>query len=394
MIDETIKNYIKGQKKLNTPELFIPDAAEKAKHITCATHPCQFSHPYANQDKNFKITPVVFYGAQSDDGYMRSGNVKSEQRIDMYGSAGFAAVMKFLALNMSNGKTVLENISDNTPEANELLSSSGRPAVELREQFLEVFKGDKQSENTQVTSSKIKQVFFPIGEEGQYHLLSLLTPSPLVYEMKKRLSGIMEDARNKKELIKKGELADSFQEIFNLTTLKYGGTQPQNISQLNTENGGITRLLPSMPPHIKDHRIRLPKRDFFAECLNKHDFKWEFDELFKLITLPQDTPITLEKQRKYRDRLFKEIVLTITEKLFAVREAFKEIPDTLKASQRVWLSKDETERLNANDWENDIVDDMSHWIIANLKNEHPVDLGDAELSAIKDTLTKLEDFWK
>ena len=96
-------------------------------------------------------------------------------------------IQKFLALNMSNGKTVLENISDNTPEANELLSSSGRPADELREQFLEVFKGGKQSENTQVTSSKIKQVFFPIGGEGQYHLLSLLTSSPLVYEMKKRL---------------------------------------------------------------------------------------------------------------------------------------------------------------------------------------------------------------
>ena len=394
MISATIKDYINEQKKLNGSDLFISDAAEKAKYITCVTHPCQFSHPKAN--KPCTITPIVFYGAQSDDGYMRSGNVKSEQRIDMYGSAGFAAVMKFLALNMSNGKTVLENISDNTPEANELLSSSGRPADELREQFLEVFKGDKQSENTQVTSSKIKQVFFPKDKdgEGQYHLLSLLTPSPLVYEMKKRLSTMMEDARNKKELIKKGELTDSFLEIFDLTTLKYGGTKPQNISQLNTENGGITWLLPSIPPILEYHRTRLPKRDFFAECLNKHDFIWVLDGLFKLITLPKSTPITLEKQRKYRDRLFTEIVLTITEKVFAVREAFKEMPDTLQSSQQVWLSKDETVRLNTNDWKNDIVDDMAHWIIANLKKDHPVELGDAELSKIKDTLTKLEDYWK
>ena len=53
----------------------------------------------------------------------------------MYGSAGYAAIMKFLALTMSNGKSVLDNINEGTPEAIELLALSGDSADKLREQF-------------------------------------------------------------------------------------------------------------------------------------------------------------------------------------------------------------------------------------------------------------------
>ena len=393
MIDKAIYDFISGLKEeLNTPEKFIPNVALNAKYITCATHPCQFSHPYANQDKNFKITPIVFFGSASADGYIRSGNIKSKRNIDMYGSAGYATIMKFLATPMSNGKTVLDNIREDTPEGKELLSSSGNSATELREQILQVFKPCK---DTHVTSSKIKQVYFTLGN-GQYHILSLLTPSALVYELKNRISAIKDDAKDKKELIRKGEGATtgSFREIYNLTTLKYGGTQPQNISQLNTENGGITKLLFSAPPTLEDHKIRLPRRDFFSECLNKRTFKWEFSRLLKLITLPKDSPIPLEKQRKFRDRIFEEIILSISERMFIVRAALINIPSTLKISQQIWLSKDETLRAQNNSWESEIQNDMARWIIENLKREHSVVLGDAEMVEIKNIIDSYRDLWK
>ena len=157
MIDKAIDDYIKGLKEeYNTLEKFIPIVVKNIKHITCATHPCQFSHPYANQDKNFRITPIVFFGSYSSDGYVRSGNVKSERSIDMYGSAGYAAIMKFLALTMSNGKSVLDNINEGTPEAIELLALSGDSADKLREQFSVL----NQSRNNEahITSSKIKEL--------------------------------------------------------------------------------------------------------------------------------------------------------------------------------------------------------------------------------------------
>ena len=393
MIDKAIDDYIKGLKEeYNTLEKFIPIVVKNVKHITCATHPCQFSHPYANQDKNFRITPIVFFGSYSSDGYVRSGNVKSERSIDMYGSAGYAAIMKFLALTMSNGKSVLDNINEGTPEAIELLALSGDSADKLREQFSVL----NQSRNNEahITSSKIKQVYFPLGE-NQYHLLSLLTPSPLVYELKNRIATIRNDARNKRELMAKGETTSSFKEIYNLITLKYGGTQPQNISQLNTENGGISKLLYSAPPTLEDHKLRLPRKNFFFECLNFEDFKWEFEGIKKLATISPDSQIPLEKQRKYRDRLFKEIVLTITEKLYAVRENIKEIPNTLTHAQQIWLNKDKTIREEKIDnWESVIIDDMANWIIKNILKHCQLELGDTELTEIKSILKNYEDLWK
>ncbi len=394
MIDKSILDYIKGLKneKINSPEKFIPSAAQNAKHITCTTHPCQFSHPFANQDKDHKVTPIIFPGTASSDGYVRSGNIKSKYSFDMYGSAGYVPIMKFLAMTMSNGKTVLDNIKDNTPEGKELLNSSGQSADELREQFMEIFHNNS---NTHITSSKIKQVYFHL-EEGQYHLLSLLTPSTLIYELKNRISTIKNDAMLKKEQInKKREATNSFKELYNLITLRYGGTKPQNISYLNNENAGVTNLLCSLPPTLVDHQIRLPKRDFFSECLNKKAFKWEFDGLYKLITLPKDSPIPLEKRRKFRDRIFKEIILSISEKLFVVREALQVIPNTLKASQQIWLNRDEALRAKEkNDWEGEIANDMARWIIVNLRRERSAELGDTEMAEIKNNIQNYEDLWK
>ena len=342
----------------------------------------------ANQDKNFRITPIVFFGSYSDDGYVRSGNVKSERSIDMYGSAAYATSMKFLALTMSNGMSVLDNIKEGTPEAKALLALSGDSGDKLREQLS--FLIQPRSNDAHITSSKIKQVYFPLGE-NKYHLLSLLTPSPLVFELKNRLETIKNDAKNKKELIEKGETTSSFKEIHNLVTLKYGGTQPQNISQLNTENGGISKLLYSTPPTIEDHKLRLPRKNFFSECLDFKDFKQEFNEIKKLATVSLNN----KKQRERRDLLFKEIVLTISEKLYVVRENIKEIPNELKLAQQIWLNKDKTIRAeNTDNWEDEIINDMAYWIFKNIKNYYQVELGDTEFTEIKRILNNYKDLWK
>lgn len=107
MIDKAIDDYIKGLKEeYNTLEKFIPIVVKNIKHITCATHPCQFSHPYANQDKNFRITPIVFFGSYSSDGYVRSGNVKSERSIDMLTSQDFNTKKDLFSNTTQNNVTL------------------------------------------------------------------------------------------------------------------------------------------------------------------------------------------------------------------------------------------------------------------------------------------------
>lgn len=392
MIDKNIDDFIKNQKKLNTPNEFITDAATKAKYITCATHPCQFSHPYANQDKKNKVTPIVFFGSYKADGYVRSGNVKVGRNIDMYGSASYAGVMNFLTQLMCNNKTVLQNIIDNTEIAKELLKSSGQPVETIRNEFLSVIKPQN---GPQITSSKIKQPYFHLPN-GRYNLLSVLTPSPIVYELKNRITNINSDAQEKRS-VKNKELKEPFREIYNIVKLKYGGSNPQNISQLNTENGGISKILYSAPPPIDELKVRLPKQDFFTECLNINSFKDIFESLHKLMSQKQDSKIPLEKLRKWRDRVFEEIVKTIVEKLFAVRQEIKDMPIKLKAEQKIWLSNDDILRhSNKSGWEKIIAKDISKWILnsySRLYKNRKVILSNAEFKAIEDTIDLLRELW-
>ena len=376
---------------------FILNAAENAKNISYATHPCQFSHPRANSDKKFKVTPVWFCGNFSVDGYLRSGNVKSGFKFDMYGSASYNPIMAFLSLSMCNGKSVLENIKDNTNEGRELLSEIEKNIDELRNQFLD---DTKKIDTDCVTSSQIKQVYFPISN-GQYHLLSLLTPSILVYELKNRLSKLIDDSKEKKEKIKKGEITSSFQEIYNLMRIKYGGTKPQNISYLNSKNGGMTKLLLCLPPTIDEINVRLPKTDFFYDCLSSDysefgiDFKSDFKRLSQLMFYKNNSKIPSGKIRKYQNRCLEKIIKSIIEIMLLVRENLKDIPESLKSEQQIWLNKDENVRNEvANDWKSEIGNRMALWIILKLKKGYKVELDDTDLSAVRDVISSHEELWK
>ena len=71
-----------------------------------------------------------------------------------------------------------------------------------------------------MTDERIKQVYFPV--EGDYHLLSILTPSALLYELKNRINEIRfgEEAKQAREAKKKNLFHPSgFGDIYNLTTI-------------------------------------------------------------------------------------------------------------------------------------------------------------------------------
>ena len=328
---------------------------------------------------------------------MRTGNVKSSFKFDLCGSATYNPKMGFFDVSMSNGKSVLENIIDNTKEGKELLSVAEKNTEELRNRFLSVFKN---IDVDCVTSSKIKQVYFPISN-GQYHLLSLLTPSILVYELKNRLSKLIDDSKEKKEKIKKGEKTNSFQEIYNLMHLKYGGSKPQNISYLNSKNGGTTRLLLCVPPTIDEINVRLPKTDFFYDCLSSDysefgiDFKSDFKRLSQLMFYKNNSKIPSGKIRKYQNRCLEKIIKSIIEIMLLVRENLKDIPESLKSEQQIWLNKDENVRNEvANDWKSEIGNRMALWIILKLKKGYKVELDDTDLSAVRDVISSHEELWK
>src|SRR5690606_1773959 len=119
--------------------------------------------------------------------------------------------------------------------AQQLLNVKAEPYSTLKAGFLAMTNSDTDS----VTSSKIKQVYFPVDDN--YHQLSILSASGIMFELRKRIDNIRfsEEAKAARVCEKNNEISKGgYKQLVNITTIGYGGTKPQNISVLNNQNGG------------------------------------------------------------------------------------------------------------------------------------------------------------
>ncbi|MCV5647171.1 type I-F CRISPR-associated protein Csy1, partial [Escherichia coli] len=88
------------------------------------------------------------------------------------GNAAALDVYKFLSLEMADRRSLLTHIEQGSELAQGLLTQPNTDYQTLREGFLKMIDTDQEA----ISSSKVKQVYFPVAE-GEYHLLSLLTHS-------------------------------------------------------------------------------------------------------------------------------------------------------------------------------------------------------------------------
>lgn len=363
---------------------WLPDAAKRAGQISIASHPCTFSHPSARKNKNGYVSSIISKNKPSADGFLRSGNVAVEP--DALGNAAALDVYKFLSLPMSDQRSLLVHIEQESELARQLLEVPTCDYQTLRDGFLKMIDSDQAS----VSSSKIKQVYFPVAE-GEYHLLSLLTHSGHLFELRKRL-----DAMRFGELVKEARECkkanrfhpEGYQEIFGLTTIGFGGTKPQNISVLNNQNAGKAHLLPSIPPNLTPREIRLPKTDFFKECFTAWQAKEVLEALHRLFKTDYNN-INIRDGRDYRIQQYVDLVI---EKMWQVRLFLTghqgDLPSELPLEQKVWLYPEfESQREQENEWLDKITRQIARGLINHYSRSkvisNPLLLADQELLAIE-----------
>jgi len=347
-------------------EVWLPNASKRAKQISISTHPCTFSHPSARKNKNGYVSSIIADREHRDDGFLRTGNIKVKR--DALGNAAALDVHKFLTLIMPDGKQLIEHIQEETPLAISLLTINNKSYNELRDEFLAMVS----TSNEIITSSKIKQVYFPIGN-GDYHQLSILSNSGIIFELRKRIDKIrFGETQEEKEELKKlrekrrsGEFSENkFREIFELTTIGYGGTKPQNISVLNNQNGGKAQLLYSMPPTLNRRDIHFPKVDFFKNSITI----WEFKDIFFALHHIYKTDYNNKNIREGREYRYAEIMDKIIDKMWAIRdisiEQYYEKSSKLKYHQKVWLCHEyKEERERDDEWLDKLIKEIARWII-------------------------------
>lgn len=381
---------------------WLVESAAKVGQMKISTHPCTFVHPNANKSKilvaqsnakgkiklttkEVKTTPTIASMQHSIDGFLRSGNVENVEA-DALGNAAVLGYYNFLNIVLPDGKTILWHVENETAEAVNLLSNVDTIDYEsLREGLLAV----KNYEGDMITSSKIKQVYFPVN--GDYHMLSILMPSGIMFEMRKRIQNMKfgEDVKALKESKKNNEYsADSYRDLTELTVIGFGGAHPKNVSALNNANGGKAYYLSSLPPALSAYKLKLPRKNFFAEVLWPGFYKEDLSALHKLFK----ADINNINIRQGRDNRILNIFDDIVRKIWAIRSSEigwseKERCVGLPVYQKIIL--DDLYRSTRAESEaemSEFLSDIARWIIKSYQKvagSDAIKLSDDELVYIK-----------
>jgi len=374
-----------------TLKTWLPDAAKRACQLSMTTHPGKFSHPSA------KTNPIIASAKKENDGYLRTGNVDYD--LDVFGNAAAMDVYKFLKLKLEDGQTVLEHLERGTDQIKAVFGTSIAEFETLRQNFLMI----KQVKESQTTDGLVKQIYFPVGQG--YHLLSILTPSGLLDKLKKhideiRFSDVAKEARDCKK--KKAYHPNGYDDLYDLTVTAYGGTKPQNISVLNSQNGGISYLLLSMPRKIEQRSLRLPVRDFFTDTLRLGVFNEIFKSLHGLMEAGNNQNIrnAIQDIIKYVIDLVLEFALRVREhdSGWSTRPHYKKLPH----AQCIWLDNIYIQkRKDEEEWFDPICASFARWIVSAyekvLKKDHIL-LGDGEMnyirSFVEEAMSRDKEFFK
>ncbi|NUF62176.1 type I-F CRISPR-associated protein Csy1 [Acinetobacter bereziniae] len=337
---------------------WLPDAAKRVTQLSMVSHPSKFSHPSA------KTSSVIAKEEYRNDGYLRSGNV--DYPLHVFGNAAAMDVFKFLSLPLTEKLTVLEGFEQQNEDLKTLLMDDNLDFESFSAAFLKI----KATDTSVKTDHLVKQVYFPIDQD-EYHLLSILTPSGLVTRLKQTIDEIRfsEETKRAKELRKKNEHHEiGYADIFDLTITAYGGTQPQNVSVLNSQNAGRAYLLSSCPPVFEKRKVRLPSLDFFKQCLYWKAFRAEFESLQRLIS-----EINNQRTREKIEKLLHQIVGDILFIAFCVRKnekgwSRKENYHFLTLEQKIWLDDAYLEqRETEKKWQEEIAQRIAKWILGSFE---------------------------
>lgn len=357
---------------------WLPDAAKRVSQLSMVSHPSKFSHPSA------KTSSVIAQVKSAQDGYLRSGNV--HYPLDVFGNAAAMDVYKFLSLNLAEDYTVLTGFEHDHEDLKSLIEKSSLNFTSLKQAFL-VIKNDDTSSKT---DHLVKQVYFPIADT-EYHLLSILTPSGLIARLKLAIDQLRfsEATKEAKEKRKKNEHdAIGYADIFDLTVTAYGGTQPQNVSVLNSQNAGRAYLLSSCPPILEKRTVRLPRTDFFVQCLYRKNYQDSFVQLHKFMQLDLNNIDIRTAIRNILQFVIDQVIL----QGLKIREYYsegwsqQEYYANLPKLQRIWLDEMYAEqRENDSEWRNELSEDIARWILRSYEKviSESEMLGTAEINDVK-----------
>lgn len=386
----SIATYIadKAAKKKQTPAEWMQNNLQNLERCRAVSHIARYTNPDVAVSLHDSSKPV-------GQGYLTTADILAEDDLVVNGGAAYMAIASFLVGKFSQKGTVAEQKADLTaktawqyfredaPFIRREIESLGIAYEPLREKILEI----QPQEMPQLTDTRLRQVYFPIGADD-YHLLTVIPPVSIMFSLTERVevaSHLQRKCRDKKSE-HYGELYCIFPDI---TRAAFGGSQPQNVSCRNTSLG--VDILPSQPPILSGRKIRLPKRNFFFDSLYWRSFS---EMLFRLDSLFRDQRHNLEMRERREDIIldFVEAVLYEANRLQALPAGWSKDTE-LTDEQAVWLDAAySNQRQDDTDWIWPVCMDFARWLVnaygwfCRIETRKEISLSDAELHSFASTM--------
>jgi len=293
------------------PAVWLEDAARRVRQIQAVTHALKPIHPDA-RGSNLYLVPEQL-PPRSEIGSHLLGQDFSA---DIVGNAAALDVYKFLKIEI-DGHSLLALLQNEDADAIHALDADHNKARQLRDAFVAL---TEPAEGPPISHPLAKQMYWLTGadpaDDAAYHLLAPLYATSLAHAVYHRIQNDRSGETNTqiRQARRKNEFhAGVLHDYPNLAVQKLGGTQPQNISQLNSERRGNNYLLSCAPPHPwQRSKFRSPYKitSFFDRIYGK------LTEVEKVIsdlrhflkTDPRPIMETRDRRDAYIDTLIDELL--------------------------------------------------------------------------------------
>ncbi len=355
------------------PANWIANAAKNVWQLELATHVLKYTHPDAKNDVRKFSTNIKSSGQLSlGDAFVGSHTVAALDCPDVAGNAAWLPIDKFLSLEV-DGLSILERVRKNDPALRELFTALGDAASDWMVAFSAYAFPDKKPSSHKLA----KQIYWPVEGNG-YHLLAPLFSSCLVHGVWKKIryDWFSEDSKAAKKAKKDGIAhPHGYCDYPSLAIQNFGGTKPQNISQLNTERYGENFLLPSLPPNWKSADIRPPVtvNSVFDRVFGSRS------RVYELVTILRDflvsvehagTNIRIRNKRAELAALIRDEAFRYAAELQQLEPGWSRQPDCkLNTAEQCWLdparAEDDADFASLRrkgDWPDEVCRRFGNWL--------------------------------
>ncbi len=376
---EELKNVKDDAKRLKIaakyePQTWLSEKARTAKSVAASswqsfsdvTHVAKFVHGGA------EASSVSTTGAKETDGYISTPSV-AMLTYDTACNAAALPIKPFLLLE-HDGRTLIDALRQGDVSPLLEIAPDETTAQEWASAFISAFEAKEPD------AHMIKQCYWPVPSDG-YHLQIPLYPTSFAQAIyasiqRAKFSGEAKATRKARSDEQESDREDV--RYPNLAIQSFGGSNKQNISQLNSPRGGKAYLFSCAPPTWKRRNAPpLHISSVFPSCFERQVRSRHIKPLqeFLYSVRDKDTNARIRKHREGRVDALIDVILSQAADIQQMQPGWSADPDCrLPLAEQYWLDPERAEtdegfrsERDAADWQTEVANTFAIWLSRKLE---------------------------